>query len=82
MVRAARYQKISLHDVLNAEDPTVTSISDAILGETRNSSIGGPTYAEALGLQLSVHLLRNYADVKFRRESTASLAFQSASAQR
>ncbi|MDN6320409.1 MAG: AraC family transcriptional regulator [Marinobacter sp.] len=64
--------EVSLHDVLNAEDPTVTSISDAILGETRNSAIGGPTYAEALGLQLSVHLLRNYADVKFREDHSQS----------
>lgn len=64
--------EICLHDVLNAEDPTITSISDAILGETRNSAIGGPTYAEALGLQLSVHLLRNYANVKFQEDASQS----------
>lgn len=64
--------EICLHDVLNAEDPTITSISDAILGETRNSAIGGPTYIEALGLQLSVHLLRNYADVKFQEDTSQS----------
>lgn len=64
--------EICLHDVLNAEDPIITSISDAILGETRNSAIGGPTYVEALGLQLSVHLLRNYANVRFREEASQS----------
>jgi len=64
--------EICLHDVLNAEDPIITSISDAILGETRNSAIGGPTYAEALGLQLSIHLLRNYADVKFKETVSQS----------
>ncbi len=59
--------EICLHDVLNAEDPTISSISDAILGETQTSAIGGAAYAEALGLQLSVHLLRKYADVRFRK---------------
>ncbi len=61
--------EVCLHDVLNAEDPVITTISDAIVGETKSSSIGGQIYAEALGIQLSVHLLRNYANIKYR-EST------------
>jgi AraC family transcriptional regulator len=64
--------EVCLQDVLNAEDPIIASISDALLEETRSSVFGGPAYAEALGMQLCVHILRRYADVKFRNDFSQS----------
>lgn len=54
---------IRLHDLLNVRDPVVTGIVDAIAQETGQRAIGGTLCAEALGVQLSVHLLRKYASV-------------------
>lgn len=58
--------EVRLRDVLCAKDPTLLAITDAITGEAMQHGMGGPLYVEALGTQLAVHLLRNYADVRFR----------------
>lgn len=57
--------EVRLDDVLCAKDPTLIAISDAITGEAMQRGMGGPLYVEALGTQLAVHLLRNYARVTF-----------------
>ena len=54
---------VRLHDLLNVRDPLVTRIVDAIADETGQRSVGGALCAEALGIQLVVHLLRKYASV-------------------
>jgi AraC family transcriptional regulator len=58
--------EVRLRDVLCAKDPTLIAITDAIADEALQHNMGGPLYVEALGTQLAVHLLRNYADVRFR----------------
>lgn len=58
--------EVRLHDVLRAQDPILVAITDAITHEARHQGLGGALYAEALGMQLSVHLLRHYASIEFR----------------
>lgn len=58
--------QVRLHDVLRAQDPILVGITDAITREAQQRGIGGALYAEALGMQLSVHLLRHYANVRIR----------------
>lgn len=57
--------EVKLLDVLNTRDPTLLAITDALTGEAVQPGPGGALYAEALGTQLAVHLLRNYAEVRF-----------------
>jgi AraC family transcriptional regulator len=58
--------EVRLRDVLKAQDPVVTSCVEAIAREAREAAPGSGLYVEALGTQLAVHLLRNYASVSFR----------------
>lgn len=60
--------EVRLHDVLCARDPTLLAITDAITQEAVQPEMGGPLYAETLGTQLAVHLLRRYAQVTFRHD--------------
>src|SRR5699024_213874 len=57
---------ISLHDALRVRDALLLNIIDSITAESTAPGIGGSMYAEALGVQLAVHLLRNYATVHYR----------------
>lgn len=61
--------EVRLHDVLRVQDPQVTALVDAITREAADPGLGGALYAEALGTQLAVHLLRHYAAVQFREPS-------------
>jgi AraC family transcriptional regulator len=58
--------EVRLRDVLKAEDPIVTAGVDTIASEATTPSLGGALYVEAVATQLTVHLLRNYASVRFR----------------
>lgn len=58
--------EVRLHDLLRAQDPVVTAIVDGVAIEAQRQGLGGAIYAEALALQLSVHLLRSYASVTYR----------------
>ncbi|MBC7206509.1 MAG: helix-turn-helix transcriptional regulator [Methyloversatilis sp.] len=60
--------EVRLHDVLCTRDPTLLAITDAITQEAVQPEMGGPLYAETLGTQLAVHLLRKYAQVTFRHD--------------
>ncbi|WP_079433962.1 AraC family transcriptional regulator [Zoogloea sp. LCSB751] len=62
---------IRLHDVLQARDPVVMSIVDAIAAEAERTGFGGSLYVEALSIQLAVHLFRHYACIQFRDEVPA-----------
>ena len=58
--------EVQLHDVLQAQDPAVTHIVDAITLEARQRGLGGSLYVEALSIQLAVHLFRKYARCTFQ----------------
>ncbi len=58
--------EVQLHDVLQAPDPAVTHIVDAITLEARQRGLGGSLYVEALSIQLAVHLFRKYARCTFQ----------------
>jgi len=58
--------EVHLLDLLRAQDPIMTSLADAITLEAQQRGLGGALYAEALAMQLTVHLLRRYATVTYR----------------
>ncbi len=53
--------QVLLHDRLRVDDPLLTRLVDALVGEVGLQGPGGAMLAEALALQLSVHLLRHHA---------------------
>jgi AraC family transcriptional regulator len=57
---------VRLQDVLKSHDPIVTAAVAGITREAQQQALGGTLYAEAVATQLTVHLLRKYASVKFR----------------
>lgn len=59
-------EEVRLHDLLRTQDSILTSIVGAITREVNSRGIGGSLYAEALGMQLAIHLLRHYASVTFK----------------
>lgn len=58
--------EVRLLDLLRVQDPVVVGIADAITLEAQQRGLGGALYAEALAMQLTVHLLRRYAAVTYR----------------
>ncbi len=62
-------QAIELHDLLRAEDPILTWISDQMVQEVAEGGPGGRLCYDALALQASVHILRKYASVRFKMPS-------------
>lgn len=63
---------VRLHDVLTGADPMVQHLCRELRCEAKTRSAGGALYAEAVSLQLGVHLLRHYAACEFRREAQTS----------
>lgn len=63
-------EQVRLHDVLSGADPTVTQLANLLRQEAATARVGCSLYAEALSMQLGVHLLRHYAACRFR--STAA----------
>lgn len=61
--------EIHLHDLLKASDPVVSRCVEALACEARQLALGGSLYAEALGTELSVHLLRHYSAHTFRERT-------------
>ncbi|MBT53846.1 MAG: AraC family transcriptional regulator [Mameliella sp.] len=55
--------QVILHDVLQGVDPIVGHIIDELTVEAARRGPGGSLYAEALSVQLAVHLLRSYAAI-------------------
>ncbi len=60
---------VRLQDVLQAQDPIVTGIVDAITAEAEQCAPGGNIYVEGLALQLAVHLFRKYACIDIRDDT-------------
>lgn len=58
--------EVCLHDILQGHDPVISHIAEQLTTEAASKGPGGALYAEALGLQLAVHLLRRYASVSKR----------------
>ncbi|TWI35971.1 helix-turn-helix domain-containing protein [Paracoccus sulfuroxidans] len=54
---------ICLHDVLQGNDPVIGHIADQLTLEAAQSGAAGALYAEALSIQMAVHLLRHYASI-------------------
>lgn len=63
---------VKLHDVLSGADPAVQHLCRELRCEARACHAGGTLYAEAVSLQLGVHLLRHYAACAFRREAPSA----------
>ena len=63
---------VRLKDILNVEDPVITTSVDAIRRESSQGGMGGPLYAEAIATQLAIHLLRHYASIKINEVSDSS----------
>jgi AraC family transcriptional regulator len=61
--------EVTLRDILSFEDPIITRLVEAFQHEAVTGGVGGAIYAEAVGTQLAVHLLRNYAEIQFRRQA-------------
>jgi len=57
---------IILHDVLGIEDPVLNWLNEQFIHEVSSGSPGGRLYFDALALQASIHLLRNYATIRFK----------------
>jgi AraC family transcriptional regulator len=58
--------EVKLHDVLRGCDATVSYIAAELAHEATQQTVGGPLYAEALAVQLAVHLLRTYATCQLK----------------
>lgn len=63
--------EVQLHDVLRGFDPIVGHIAAEVTREAMHQGIGGPLYAEALSVQLAVHLIRAYATCNFKAPGDA-----------
>ena len=59
--------EVHLDDVLRRSDPVVSHVADELTREARDHNVGGPIYAEALAVQLAVHLVRRYASCVTRQ---------------
>lgn len=64
--------EVRLHDVLRGQDPVVDRIAFEITREAMQHSAGSALYAEALSVQLAVHLLRGYASCSLKAPGGAS----------
>jgi AraC family transcriptional regulator len=62
---------VHLHDVLRGADPIVGHIAGEVTREAMHQAVGGALYAEALAVQLAVHLLRTYATCNFKTPAEA-----------
>lgn len=56
--------EVSLNDVLRTDDPVLSGAVSTIASEARSPTHGSDLYIEAVGRQLVIHLLRNYADIR------------------
>jgi len=63
-IHDADVDQVVLDDVLCGSDPVVNQIVSQLSHEAENEGPSGAMYAEALSIQLSVHLLHNYATIR------------------
>lgn len=60
---------VELDDSLNIKDSVVNRCVEALWREVQQHGAGSALYAESIGTQLAVHLLRHYSTVSFREPS-------------
>lgn len=63
--------EVRLHDVLRGSDPVVNRLVDEATLEAGSRNPGNAMYAEALGIQLAVHLVREYASCVVKEKPLA-----------
>jgi AraC family transcriptional regulator len=61
---------VELHDLIGVNDPVLSWINDQMSGEVAAGGPGGRLCYDALALQASVHILRQYAAVRFKMPSS------------
>jgi AraC family transcriptional regulator len=61
---------ITLRDILSLEDPIISGLVRAFQREAASGGLGGAIYAEALAVQMAVHLLRKYAEIQVRDDTS------------
>lgn len=59
---------IKMYDLLMAKDPVMVNLATILEHELVAGEMGGHIYAEALKNQLSIHLLRRYANIVLRED--------------
>ena len=59
-------EQVEFRDILAGSDPVVGLLADQLKQEAQAPGPGGPLYAEALSMQLVVHLLRHHAVCRYR----------------
>lgn len=70
-------EETHLRDVLRADDPAIHRAAMALANETVHGGPGSQLLIDSISCQLSVHILRRYADVLFRESSgTEGLTFR------
>jgi AraC family transcriptional regulator len=62
---------IELHDVLKADDPAIHRTAMLLAGEAAHGSVGSRLIVDSLACELSDHIVRRHAHVRFRRHSGA-----------
>ncbi|TQV77905.1 helix-turn-helix transcriptional regulator [Denitrobaculum tricleocarpae] len=62
-------EEVSLNDVLRTDDPVLTGAVGTIASEALSPTHGSDLYIEAVGRQLVIHLLRNYADIRLTSDT-------------
>lgn len=55
----------TIHPEVSVEDPILNSYFNLIEHELKNGGIGGDLFIESIKNQISIHLLRNFADLDF-----------------
>ena len=64
--------EVALRDVLRADDPVLAALVAGFAQETGQGGLGSSLYVESLRQAACVHLLRHYAEVRFREPATQS----------
>jgi AraC family transcriptional regulator len=62
---------IELHDVLKADAPAIHRTAMLLAGEAADRSVGSRLIVDSLACELSDHVLRRHAHVRFRPHSGA-----------
>ncbi len=60
-------EDVRLLDILKADDSLMNCSARAIAQEAASEGLGGQLYVEAIASQMSVHILRNYSTIAFRK---------------
>jgi AraC family transcriptional regulator len=66
-------ERVKIEDRVRSEDPIIPLYLKMLEGELRGEGLGERLYVDSIRTQLAIHLLRNYANVEFRRPSMGSL---------